>query len=149
MVSRHEMERKVTRPIRPFTPSNTPTTFRFLLRIIQATRRDFHCLICLVKYRQNFSFQGNEARLYEYIVRHFLACCSQDARGQETTVEILIEEEKFKASGLMILARNYLDVYTYESWSDKVDSETNASVKKPTQFYSMLCLHIADDTGIF
>ncbi|NXA04200.1 TOP3A topoisomerase, partial [Sapayoa aenigma] len=70
------------------------------------------------KYTANL--QGNEQRLYEFIVRHFLACCSQDAKGQETTVEIDIANERFIAQGLMILARNYLEVYPYEKWSDKV-----------------------------
>uniref|UniRef100_A0A670JML9 DNA topoisomerase n=1 Tax=Podarcis muralis TaxID=64176 RepID=A0A670JML9_PODMU len=70
------------------------------------------------KYAGNL--QGNDQRLYEFIVRHFLACCSQDAKGQETTVEIDIANERFVAHGLMILARNYLDVYPYEKWSDKV-----------------------------
>ncbi|XP_045840542.1 DNA topoisomerase 3-alpha isoform X2 [Meles meles] len=65
------------------------------------------------------SLQGDEQRLYEFIVRHFLACCSQDAQGQETTVEIDIAQERFVAHGLMILARNYLDVYPYDHWSDK------------------------------
>ncbi|XP_070251554.1 DNA topoisomerase 3-alpha isoform X2 [Myotis yumanensis] len=65
------------------------------------------------------SLQGDEHRLYEFIVRHFLACCSQDAQGQETTVEIDISQERFVAHGLMILARNYLDVYPYDRWSDK------------------------------
>lgn len=67
-----------------------------------------------------FSSQGDEQRLYEFIVRHFLACCSQDAQGQETTVEIDISQERFVAHGLVILARNYLDVYPYDRWSDKV-----------------------------
>uniref|UniRef100_A0A8D0BPZ8 DNA topoisomerase n=1 Tax=Salvator merianae TaxID=96440 RepID=A0A8D0BPZ8_SALMN len=70
------------------------------------------------KYAGNL--QGNEQRLYEFIVRHFLACCSQDAKGQETTVEIDIANERFVAHGLMILARNYLEVYPYDKWSDKV-----------------------------
>ncbi|XP_065540765.1 DNA topoisomerase 3-alpha isoform X2 [Lathamus discolor] len=70
------------------------------------------------KYAANL--QGNEQRLYEFIVRHFLACCSQDAKGQETTVEIDIAHERFVAQGLMILARNYLEVYPYDKWSDKV-----------------------------
>lgn len=65
------------------------------------------------------SLQGNEKKVYDFIVRHFLATCSQDAQGQETTVEIKIAEEKFVAQGLMILARNYLDVYPYDKWSDK------------------------------
>ncbi|XP_059991608.1 DNA topoisomerase 3-alpha isoform X5 [Lagenorhynchus albirostris] len=65
------------------------------------------------------SLQGDEQRLYELIVRHFLACCSQDAQGQETTVEIDIAQERFVAHGLVILARNYLDVYPYDRWSEK------------------------------
>ncbi|XP_048222637.1 DNA topoisomerase 3-alpha [Perognathus longimembris pacificus] len=70
------------------------------------------------KYTSNL--QGDERRLYEFIVRHFLACCSQDAQGQETTVEIDIAQERFVAHGLIILARNYLDVYPYDHWSDKL-----------------------------
>ncbi|KAM3961071.1 LOW QUALITY PROTEIN: topoisomerase 3-alpha [Aphomia sociella] len=63
------------------------------------------------------SLSGNEQRLYEFIVRSFLACCSKDAQGQETTVVIDVANEKFTASGLMIIARNYLDVYPYDKWS--------------------------------
>ncbi|GFR86227.1 DNA topoisomerase [Elysia marginata] len=63
--------------------------------------------------------KGNEKKIYEYIVRHFLACVSQDAQGHETVVEIEIAQEKFSAQGLMILARNYLDVYPYEKWNAK------------------------------
>jgi len=41
-----------------------------------------------------FGISGNDAKVYELIVRHFLACCSKDALGKETTVEIEIAEEK-------------------------------------------------------
>ena len=67
--------------------------------------------------------QGNEARVYEFVVRHFLACCSQDARAHETMVYIDVNGECFSASGLMIIAKNYLDVYIYDSWSDKVSTQ--------------------------
>ncbi|XP_026878009.1 DNA topoisomerase 3-alpha [Electrophorus electricus] len=70
------------------------------------------------KYTNNL--QGNERRLYEFIVRHFLACCSKDAEGQEMTVEIDIAKERFSASGLTIIARNYLEVYPYDKWYNKV-----------------------------
>ncbi|XP_028670259.1 DNA topoisomerase 3-alpha [Erpetoichthys calabaricus] len=70
------------------------------------------------KYTNNL--QGNEQRVYEFIVRHFLACCSQDAQGMETTVDIDIAKEQFSAHGLMIIARNYLDVYPYDKWTAKV-----------------------------
>lgn len=35
-------------------------------------------------------------------------------------MEIDISQERFVAHGLVILARNYLDVYPYDRWSDKV-----------------------------
>ncbi|XP_019852489.1 PREDICTED: DNA topoisomerase 3-alpha-like isoform X3 [Amphimedon queenslandica] len=70
-----------------------------------------------VKYTN--SLTGNEQRLYEFVVRHFLACCSKNAEGNETTVEIEIGGERFIAKGLVITARNYLDVYIYDKWADK------------------------------
>ncbi|XP_028400889.1 DNA topoisomerase 3-alpha-like [Dendronephthya gigantea] len=65
------------------------------------------------------TLNGNEKRLYEFIVRHFLACCSKDAQGVETVVEIDIAGEKFTAKGLTIIAKNYLNVYPYDKWCDK------------------------------
>jgi DNA topoisomerase-3 len=65
------------------------------------------------------TLNGDEKRLYEFIVRHFLACCSKDAQGVETVVEIDIAEERFTAKGLAITANNYLDVYPYDKWCDK------------------------------
>ncbi|XP_065178079.1 DNA topoisomerase 3-alpha-like isoform X2 [Sycon ciliatum] len=63
---------------------------------------------------------GNEKTVYEFVVRHFLACVSKDAQGHETNVEIEIAEEKFTAKGLEILQRHFLDVYPYERWSDRI-----------------------------
>ncbi|XP_076680508.1 topoisomerase 3-alpha isoform X1 [Andrena cerasifolii] len=65
------------------------------------------------------SLQGDEAKVYEFVVRHFLACLSKNAVGQETTVEIDIAGETFFTNGLQIIERNYLEVYVYEKWSDK------------------------------
>ncbi|KAH0541196.1 hypothetical protein KQX54_021251 [Cotesia glomerata] len=69
------------------------------------------------KYADNL--QGNEARVYEFIVRHYLACVSKNAEGYETTVDIDIAGEKFSANGLQIIAKNYLEVYIYEKWNSK------------------------------
>ncbi|CAL8097451.1 unnamed protein product [Orchesella dallaii] len=65
------------------------------------------------------SFSDKHKRIYELIVRHFLACCSKDAIGKETIVEIEIADEKFVTNGLTIIERNYLEVYIYDKWSDK------------------------------
>ncbi|KAK4994172.1 DNA topoisomerase [Elasticomyces elasticus] len=58
-----------------------------------------------------------ERRVHEFIVRRFLACCSQDARGSKSTVSIAYGSESFTASGLQVLERNYLDVYPYDKWT--------------------------------
>jgi hypothetical protein len=95
-------------------------------------------------------------KIYELVVRHYLACVSQPAIGYGTTATVDIAGEKFTASGLMITAvcvlyffcmsttplvysinrilyvglqiascknksdlilqKNYLEVYCYDSW---------------------------------
>ena len=49
-------------------------------------------------------------------MRRFLACCSDDAKGESTIVEIEYGEETFFTNGLLVVQRNYLDVYPYEKW---------------------------------
>ncbi|XP_037958363.1 DNA topoisomerase 3-alpha [Teleopsis dalmanni] len=77
--------------------------------------------------------QGNEARVYELICRHFLACVSKDATGSETIVNIDIAGEKFTATGLCIYERNYLDVYIYDKWNAKqIHKYEQGQVFEPT-----------------
>ncbi|KAK0711096.1 DNA topoisomerase [Lasiosphaeris hirsuta] len=59
----------------------------------------------------------NERKVYEFVVRRFLACCSEDAKGVATDVEIAYGDEVFTAHGVIVLERNYLDVYKYENWT--------------------------------
>lgn len=40
--------------------------------------------------------------MYDLVVRRFLACCSTNARGMETTVEIEIAGEGFSAHGTFV-----------------------------------------------
>lgn len=60
-----------------------------------------------------------EWKVYEFICRHFLAVCSDDAIGFQTKVTAKIGEETFFCSGLKIIKPNYLDIYTYDKWNDK------------------------------
>ena len=60
--------------------------------------------------------KDEEKRVYEFVVRRFLACCSEDAKGELTTVDIEYGPEMFHANGLIVLQRNYLDVYPYDKW---------------------------------
>lgn len=63
------------------------------------------------------TLSGDESRIYELIARHFLACVSADAKGVETEIKIEINGEFFNTSGLIVLERNYLEVYPYEKWT--------------------------------
>ncbi len=62
---------------------------------------------------------GIERDVYELVVRHFLACCSDDAKGAETIVNLDIAGEGFTCKGLQVLEYNYLDIYRYDRWGDK------------------------------
>ncbi|KAL0074035.1 DNA topoisomerase [Phycomyces blakesleeanus] len=66
------------------------------------------------------TLSGDHKKVYEFIVRRFLGCCWRDAQGSETNITVSIETEEFGAKGLMILERNYLDVYTYDKWSGNI-----------------------------
>lgn len=65
------------------------------------------------------TLSGDEKKIYELIVRHFLACVSRDAVGSETIVTIDVANEEFTANGLCIHERNYLEVYHYDRWNAK------------------------------
>lgn len=60
-----------------------------------------------------------EWKVYEFICRHFLAACSDDAVGSQTKVTARIGEETFFCNGMKIIKPNYLEVYIYDKWSDK------------------------------
>ncbi|KAF1761929.1 hypothetical protein GCK72_010188 [Caenorhabditis remanei] len=63
---------------------------------------------------------GDDWKVYELVVRHFLACVSQDAQGEETMVNLSIGSEKFHSSGLRIRDMGYLKVYIYEKWGNRL-----------------------------
>ena len=69
-----------------------------------------------VNYVTRDRLNDDEKKVYEFVVRRFLACCSEDAKGESTTVEIDYAGEIFRATGLIVLQKNYLDVYPYDKW---------------------------------
>lgn len=59
---------------------------------------------------------ADEKKIYEYVVRHFLACCSEDARGQSSSITLQWGGEKFSATGIIVLQRNFLEIYPWMKW---------------------------------
>ncbi|CCH41611.1 DNA topoisomerase III [Wickerhamomyces ciferrii] len=64
---------------------------------------------------------ATEKKVYEFVVRHFLATCSKNAKGASTNVDLTWGTEKFSASGLQVLELNYLDIYKYQSWKSSAE----------------------------
>eukprot|EP00834_Sanchytrium_tribonematis_P007877 NODE_793_length_3856_cov_0.643865.p1 type:complete len:759 gc:universal NODE_793_length_3856_cov_0.643865:2439-163(-) len=62
---------------------------------------------------------GNERKVFNFISRRFLACCSKDATGFQTSVRLGIDIETFLTAGLEVLERNYLDIYQFDKWESK------------------------------
>ena len=61
---------------------------------------------------------ATQRNVYILVVKHYLACVSRDALGKESALEVKMGTEVFTATGLMILERNWLDIYApWERWS--------------------------------
>lgn len=74
-----------------------------------------------VKNAERKKLDGSEWRVYELICKHFLACLSKHAVGNQTKIEIDLNGEIFRARGLKIVEMNWLEVYQpYEKWVDTV-----------------------------
>ncbi|KAF9483171.1 prokaryotic type I DNA topoisomerase [Pholiota conissans] len=80
---------------------------------------------------------GDEKRVYEYITRRYLACCSKDAEGWQTTVDVVCGGEEFSATGvcLVVKERNYLNVYIYDKWT----GHTVPDFQEGEEFQPTLC----------
>eukprot|EP01054_Gregarina_sp_Poly1_P006244 Gregarina_sp_Poly_1__6243@NODE_3309_length_1192_cov_133_349333_g1072_i2_p1_GENE_NODE_3309_length_1192_cov_133_349333_g1072_i2NODE_3309_length_1192_cov_133_349333_g1072_i2_p1_ORF_typecomplete_len326_score39_79Topoisom_bac/PF01131_20/1_4e77_NODE_3309_length_1192_cov_133_349333_g1072_i2931070 len=62
---------------------------------------------------------SEEWNLYQLICKHFLAVCSKDAIGIETSIEVAVDTEQFGCKGLVIKEMNYLKIWgEYEPWKN-------------------------------
>jgi len=62
---------------------------------------------------------GQEWAIYNLITRHFLGSVAKDAIGSETTIRVEMGGEMFNCHGLIVEELNYLEVYTFDRWTDK------------------------------
>ncbi|KAK3639230.1 DNA topoisomerase [Elasticomyces elasticus] len=88
-----------------------------------------------VNFVEPTSLSRDEQSVHEFVVRRFLACCSEDARGSKTEISILYGSETFNTTGLVVLERNYLDVYKYDKWtsSQELPRFQEGEVFEPTE----------------
>jgi DNA topoisomerase-3 len=88
-----------------------------------------------VNYVAPTNLNHKENEVYKFVVSRFLACCSEDAVGEATDIEIDYGAEIFHAHGLTVIARNYLDVYPYDKWesSQQLPQYTVGETFEPTE----------------
>ena len=105
---------------------------------------------------------GDDAKIFEFVARRFLACLCENAKGVETKVILGIGGESFKLDGLKISERNYLDIYFYDKWECKEISEfraneiltgyemnvTEGSTTPPEQLTEADLINLMDKNGI-
>ena len=77
------------------------------------------------------SLTGNDRRVFDFIARRFLACCSKDATGFQTSITLCLNNEIFHTSGLQVLQRNYLEIYPFDTWKsvEIADFTENEEIK--------------------
>ena len=88
-----------------------------------------------VNYTALDALDAQEKKVYEFVCRRFLACCSEDGKGQATDIEVVWGSETFHTHGLLVLERNYLDVYVYDKWesSQQLPEYTLGETFEPTE----------------
>lgn len=88
-----------------------------------------------VNYVAPNALNPDERSVYEFVTRRFLACCSEDAKGEAKDVEIEWGGEMFHTHGLQVLQRNYLEVYVYDRWesSQQLPQFTLGETFEPTE----------------
>ena len=71
-----------------------------------------------VRYSSNDDLNAKEKKVYDFIMKHFLATLSPDAKGQETTIRVKMGEEFFRTKGLIIEDKGFLEIYPFEYWNN-------------------------------
>jgi len=80
---------------------------------------------------------GDEKKVYEFVVPAIPGMLLNRSKGTLTQVEVEYGQRCFKTSGLIVLERNYLDVYPYDKWESSQElpgirpSATSSVPQKP------------------
>ena len=80
---------------------------------------------------------GSEWRLYEFIVRHFLASVSPACRFIKTKVRFEINGELFKCSGKRLVAHGFTAIAPWYMVSDRVLPDMTAEHSQPWKLHSV------------
>ena len=88
-----------------------------------------------VKNANREQLEPQEYKIYDLLTRHFLATISKDAVGSETTIKATMGGELFTCQGIIVEQLNWLEIFTFEKWSDTVLPKfTEQQTFKPDKF---------------
>ncbi|KAL7711865.1 DNA topoisomerase [Entamoeba marina] len=63
--------------------------------------------------------QPDHFKVYDFVVRNYLATVSEDATTAETKVSVIVGEERFVATGTVMQKRGFLDIFPFRKCTTK------------------------------
>mmetsp|Transcript_10587 Transcript_10587/g.17777 ORF Transcript_10587/g.17777 Transcript_10587/m.17777 type:complete len:256 (+) Transcript_10587:355-1122(+) len=72
-----------------------------------------------VKLARQEQLNLQEWKVYDLLIRQFLGSMAKDAVGSETSIQVEMGGEEFSLSGLVVEQRNFLEIYSFDQWTDK------------------------------
>ncbi len=90
---------------------------------------DHHAIIPTEEYVRLSDLTSEERRIYDLVVKRFLAVFCADFEYMQTTVKIEIENEVFTAKGKIIKQKGWKNVYGASGAEDQEDSSEESEMK--------------------
>ena len=99
-------------------------------RIVDDTKvTDHHAIIPTEEYARLSDLTSEERRIYDLVVKRFLAVFCADFEYMQTTVKLDIDGEIFSAKGKIVTQKGWKNVYGASSMEDQDDSSEELEAK--------------------
>ena len=90
---------------------------------------DHHAIIPTEQYVQLENMSSEERKIYDLVVKRFLAVLSPPCEYEEVTIKVQVEKEEFTAKGKIIKALGYKEIHE-NSPEDEMDNARLPQIKK-------------------
>jgi DNA topoisomerase III len=91
---------------------------------------DHHAIIPTEQYVNLVNMSTDERKIYDLVVRRFLAVLSPPSVYEEITIKVLVENEEFIAKGKVVKSLGYKEIYESSSEDEKTDDKVLPDINK-------------------
>lgn len=97
-------------------------TNNFVFKYPRSGKNDDNAHLPIYPLKSGKNLTGFDKEVFDFIARRFLACCSEDAEGTETIIQLTIQVKNnlfvFEKKGLKIIKPGFLSIYPYDKWTE-------------------------------